>query len=86
MPPDFIFDKINGRRYLNLLGMTVYSGLPKFPSQSKFIGRISEDAHNHCISSTERIIDVPGFNCYTGERLNNQKHWIGNIIGEQISS
>lgn len=86
MPLDFILDKINGRRFLNSLGMSAYSGLHRFPSLSKFIGWISEDCHNYCILSTKRMINVPAFNYYTGERVNNQKHWIGNIAGELISS
>lgn len=68
MPPDIIFDKINGRRSLNLLGMTIYSGLYRFPSLSEFIGWISEDGHNYCILSTKRMINVPAFNHCTGER------------------
>lgn len=86
MPLDFILDKINQRRSLNLLGMTAYSGLYRFPSLSKFIGWISEGYHNYCIFSTKRMINVPAFYYYTGERVNNPKHWIGNITVELIST
>lgn len=60
----FIFDKINGKRYLNLLGMTTYSGLYRLHSLNKFIDWISEVGHNYGILSTKKMMNVPACSYY----------------------
>jgi len=84
MPLDFTLDKINGRRSLNLLGMTTYCDLWRLHWLSKFIGCIHEDGHNYAILSTKRVINVPASSYYAGERKRNQKCWIANIAGGLI--
>lgn len=84
MPLDFTFDKINGRRSSDLLGMTTSCGLYRLHSLGKFIGCISEDGHNYSILSTKGMINVPASSYYAGERKNNQKCWTDNIAGGLI--